>query len=161
MAIRWIPPLHAGLGQGLRPAPGAQPGLYAEGRRHPGAGLHRSRACGQRTIGHGPQHLGCGIAEIDRIYNTTDLTQPAATYGFIAWRGQADDGDRAALVGLGHGVCRCWGRHRRHAENALQLIAIFVDERVGLVERQDVVFLRLDRFQPLQFRMALRLGAVC
>ena len=121
------------------------------------AGLHRGVARLQRAVGGGAQHVGRGVAEVDRVPEHHRLHAVALDVGLHrVRRGEADDGDLAALAGLGHGVGRGRRRDRGHAEDALELVAVLVDERVGLVEAEDVVLLRLDGLEPLQLRVALR-----
>ena len=68
---------------------------------------------------------------------------------------KSDNRDRSAFAGLRHRLGRSRRRHARHAEQALQLIAMLVDEGRRLVEGKDVVLLRFNGLEPLHLGMAL------
>jgi len=59
-----------------------------------------------------------------------------------------------AQLRLGNGVRRSRGRHARQTDHAVHFLTVLVDEVLGAGEGKLLVFLRLDRLQPDQVRVA-------
>src|SRR3989441_3540748 len=114
------------------------------------ASLDRGGAGLERAVGDRTQDVDRRVAEVHGIPEHDRLHAALVDVRLHGvGRREADDGDLSALLRLRDGF-RTGGRgDAGHSKESLEIAAVLVDERGGLIEGKDVVLLGLDRLQPL------------
>src|SRR5882672_12760477 len=106
------------------------------------ASLDRGGAWLERPVGDRTEDVDRRVAEVHGMPEHDGLHAVLVDVGLHGvGRREADDGDLAAFLGLRDGFRAGGCSNAGHSEAYLEIAAVLVDERGGLVEGKDVVLL--------------------